>query len=176
MIVTTMRSNMAIILKTVASLFQVQIIITVDGEEKSGWSFGIRWCKWWLFNINKKNSEMISFTFFAIFVSLFLRFPQCLAINGGEIQLIFVQHGFNGHWLGNRCVLLDQLPIGLFAKLLNLPGGGWFEKWPWRHCLVPLQVGGHQGQAKQNTADGRGIGNPVKWEKCLEQGGRWREN
>ena len=112
----------------------------------------------------KKNSEMISFTFFAIFVSLFLRFPQGLAINGGEIQLIFVQHGFNGHWLGNRCVLLDQLPIGLFAKLLILPGGGWFEKWPWRHCLVPLQVGGHQGQAKQNTADGRGIGNPVKWE------------
>ena len=46
--------NMAIILKTVAFLFQVQIIITVDGEEKSAWSFGIRWCKWWLFNINKK--------------------------------------------------------------------------------------------------------------------------
>ena len=44
-----------------------------------------------------KKSEMISFTFFAIFVSLFLRFPQGLAINGGEIQLIFVQHGFNGH-------------------------------------------------------------------------------
>ena len=41
---------MAIILKTVAFLFQVQIIITVDGEEKSGWSFGIRW----LFNINKE--------------------------------------------------------------------------------------------------------------------------